>query len=226
MLDAAVSCKQRSLPAEIPQATELIGRSPATGRTLDWPTIALPTGAGGRLAWPTAMRHNTGLAQPWASRRVARGRGDAQGEGIREATLAGHRWKVRTCGSPRMAGRSACVEARRERRSSLGQTGPPALRAAFLRGALARERTGRRRARRFAHATPKPTRTAGPRDPTVSSMGRPPMCAKGALIIGRSRLCSRRLGGAPRGLARDRRVGRGSRRRSRGRPPSRPRVSS
>ena len=100
------------------------------------------------------------------------------------------------------------------------------LRATFLRGALARERTGRRRARTCAHATPNATSNAGPRDPSVSSRGMPPMCAKGALIIGRSRLCSRRLGGAPRGRARDRRVGRGSRRRSRGRPPFRPRVSS
>jgi hypothetical protein len=112
------------------------------------------------------------------------------------------------------------------RRSSLSQIGPPALRAAFLRGALARERTRRRRARSCAHATPNAASNAGPRDPSVSSMGIPPMCAKGAPIIGRSRLCSRRLGGAPRGLAQDRRVGHGSRRRSRGRPPSRPRVSS
>jgi hypothetical protein len=44
-----------------------------------------------RPALPTAMRHETGLPQPWASRRVERGRGDAQGEGIREAPLAGYR---------------------------------------------------------------------------------------------------------------------------------------
>jgi hypothetical protein len=136
------------------------------------------------------------------------------------------------CADATTAGRAAFAAERSSRaltaarrRSSLSQIGPPALRAAFLRGA-ARERTGRRRARSCAHATPNATSNAGPRDASVSSMGMPPMCAKGALIIGRSRLCSRRLGGAPRGLARDRRVGRGSRRRSRGRPPSRPRVSS
>ena len=84
---------------------------------------------------------------------------------------------------------------------------------------------GRRRwARSFAHATPSPTSSAGPKDPSVSSMGMPPTCALG--ITGRSPSCSRRPGGAPRGLARDRRVGRGSRRRSRGRAPSRPRASS
>jgi hypothetical protein len=93
----------------------------------------------------------------------------------------------------------------------------------LLAGTLARKR---RRARSCAQVTPNATSSAGPRDASVSSMGMPPMCAKGALIIGRSRLCSRRLGGAPRGRARDRRVGHGSRRRSRGRPPSRPPVSS
>ena len=43
-----------------------------------------------RPALPTAMRHDTGLAQPWASRRVERGRGDAQG-GEPRGALAGHR---------------------------------------------------------------------------------------------------------------------------------------
>jgi hypothetical protein len=110
-----------------------------------------------------------------------------------------------------------------------GQTGPAARRAPFLRagtGALAPARTRRSRARSRAHVTPNATRTAGPRDPKVSSMGRPATCAKGTLITGRSPSCSRRPGGAPRGLARDRRVGRAGRRRSRGRPPSRPRSSS
>jgi hypothetical protein len=68
-----------------------------------------------------AMRHDAGLAQPWASRRVERGRGDAQGEGSREAPLAGHRTGGRTCGSPRTAGRSASVG--------------PTFRALQLRGA-------------------------------------------------------------------------------------------
>jgi hypothetical protein len=124
------------------------------------------------------------------------------------------------------AGRSSRALTAARRRSSLSQTGPAALRAGFLQGALARERTGRRRARSCAHATPNATSNAGPRDPSVSSMGMPPTCANGALIIGRSRSCSRRLRGAPRGLARDRQVGHGSLRRSRGRPPSRPRAGS
>ena len=55
------------------------------------------------------MRHDTALAQPWASLRVERGRGNAQGEGSRKAPLAGYRTGGRICGSPRMAGRSACV---------------------------------------------------------------------------------------------------------------------
>ena len=46
-----------------------------------------------RPALPTAMRHDTGLAQPWASRRVERGRGDAQGVGAeRRPSWASH-WR-------------------------------------------------------------------------------------------------------------------------------------
>jgi hypothetical protein len=109
------------------------------------------------------------------------------------------------------------------------QTGPPvraAPRLARAVGSVARERTQRRRARNFAQANPNPTRSAGPRDPSVSSMGMPPTWAVGTLIIGRSRLCSPRPGAGPRGLARDRRGGRGSRRRSRGRSPCRPGARS
>ncbi len=87
-----------------------------------------------------------------------------------------------------------------------------------------RERTRRRRARSFAHTTPSPRSSAGPNEPSVSSTGMPPTCAMG--ITGRSQSCSRRPGGAPRGLARDRRVGRGSRRRSPGRSPCRRRARS
>jgi hypothetical protein len=92
--------------------------------------------------------------------------------------------------------------------------------------ALARERTRRRRARRLADATPNTTRSAGPRDPRVSSTGMPPTCARGAPIIGRSRLCSRRRAGAPRGLVRDRRGGHRSQGRSPGRSPCRRQASS
>ena len=100
---------------------------------------------------------------------------------------------------------------------------PPLVRDAC---ALARERSVRRRAPSFAHVTPSPTTSAGPNDPSVSSMGMPPTCAKGRLITGRSPSCSRRPGGGPRGPARGRRVGHGGRRRSRGRSPCRPRARS
>ena len=63
----------------------------------------------------------------------------------------------------------------------------------------------RRRSRSFAHATPTPTTSAGPKDPIVSSMGMPPTCARGTSIIGRSRSCSRRPGGGPRARAPGRR---------------------
>jgi hypothetical protein len=109
------------------------------------------------------------------------------------------------------------------------QTGPPvrpAPRLARAVGSVARERTRRRRARSCAQATPNPTRSAGPKDPSVSSMGMPPTWAVGTLITGRSPWCSRRPGGGPRGRARDRRGGRGSRRRSPGRSPCRRRASS
>jgi hypothetical protein len=109
------------------------------------------------------------------------------------------------------------------------QTGPPVRAAPRLVravGSLARERTQRRRARSFAQANPNPTRSAGPRDPSVSSMGMPPTWAVGTLITGRSPWCSRRPGGGLRGRARDRRGGRGSRRRSPGRSPCRRRAST
>jgi hypothetical protein len=82
----------------------------------------------------------------------------------------------------------------------------------------------RPRARTVADAAPNVRRSAGPSDPIVSSTGTPAMCASG--IIGRSPWCSRRLGGAPRGRARGRWGGCGSRRRSRGRPASHRRASS
>jgi hypothetical protein len=58
---------------------------------------------------PTAMRHDTGLC-PNLGRRVAlkRGRGDAQGEGIREAPRLGIALEGSYLRPPRMAGRSAC----------------------------------------------------------------------------------------------------------------------
>ena len=66
------------------------------------------------------------LPQPWASRRVEQGRGDAQGEGSREAPLGWvSHWKVRLCGSPRMAGRSACVEAQLSRASAAKRRAGP-----------------------------------------------------------------------------------------------------
>jgi hypothetical protein len=69
-----------------------------------------------RCQWQCAR---TTLGPTLASRRVDRGRGDAQGEGSREAPLGGaSHWKVRICGSPGMAGRSACVRSRRPRSQS------------------------------------------------------------------------------------------------------------
>ena len=53
MLDAAVSPKQRSLPAEIPQATELMRRSPATRRTTGRAWLPRPRTA------TSAMRHRS-----------------------------------------------------------------------------------------------------------------------------------------------------------------------
>jgi hypothetical protein len=89
---------------------------------------------------------------------------------------------------------------------------------------LADERGRRKRARSVADAAPNVRRSTGPSDPSVSSTGMPAMCASG--ITGRSPWCSRRPGGAPRGRGLGRWGGRGSRRRSRGRPPSRRRASS
>ena len=54
------------------------------------PRCPRPEPQGPRPFLPPAMRHDTGLAQPWASRGVERGRGNAQGEGVREVPLAGH----------------------------------------------------------------------------------------------------------------------------------------
>jgi hypothetical protein len=89
---------------------------------------------------------------------------------------------------------------------------------------VADERARRKRARSVADAAPNVRRSAGPSDPIVSSTGMPVTCASG--IIGRSPWCSRRPGGVPRGRARDRWGGCGSRRRSRGRPACHRRASS
>jgi hypothetical protein len=117
----------------------VLGRAVASGRRdahtlrspLAWPCV--PAGGGGR--WiitgfarrpsPARRRDERGrasgvangsaprrrLPQPWASRALnevgvmLRGRGSE-----RRPSWASH-WKVRICGSPRMAGRSACVGA-------------------------------------------------------------------------------------------------------------------
>jgi hypothetical protein len=104
--------------------------------------------------------------------------------------------------------------------------GTRAARPRLGRGAsrLADERARRNRARSVADAAPNVMRSPGASDAIVSSTGVPAMCASG--ITGRSPWCSRRLGGAPRGRARGRWGGCGSRRRSRGRPASRRRPSS
>jgi hypothetical protein len=101
-----------------------------------------------------------------------------------------------------------------------------AARLRLGRGAscLADERARRRRARSIADAAPNASRTAGAYVPIVSSIGMPAMCANE--ISGRSPWCSRRPGGVPRVLGRGRRGGRGSRRRSRGRPASLRRTNS
>ena len=64
-----------------------------------------------------AMRHDAGLAQPWASRRVERGRGDAQGEGEpRGAPSWASHWRF-------------VLAARHGRRAVLRLLGPPSARS-------------------------------------------------------------------------------------------------
>ena len=60
MLDAAVSLKQRSLPAEIPHATELIGRRPATDRTTGRARFPRPRTVTSALRHPP-MRRTRGI---------------------------------------------------------------------------------------------------------------------------------------------------------------------
>jgi hypothetical protein len=93
-------------------ATSRRGASPPAERLKGWgPTgRTSQTGEGPpRAAYQRRCATTRGLPQPWVSRRVERGRGDAQGEGSREAPWLGIAVEVRTCGSPRMAGRSASV---------------------------------------------------------------------------------------------------------------------
>jgi hypothetical protein len=123
--------------------------------------------------------------------------------------------------TPRGQGRSGAGVRGRDRdhgeRGRAGVSGGPPARA----GGRARTQ----RARTLAAMALKTMRSAAPDDARVSSMGTPPMWAKGGLTE-RSPWCSRRPGAGPRGLARARRAGRGSRRRSPGRSPCRPRSRS
>ena len=87
-----------------------------------------PNSLGARSTWgegtrpsspalPTAMRHDTALPQPWASRGVERGRGDAQGEGEpRGAPSWASHWRF-------------VLAARHGRRAVLRLLGPPSARS-------------------------------------------------------------------------------------------------
>jgi hypothetical protein len=76
------------------------------------------------------------------------------------------------------------------------------------------------------HGSPRATSEGGPSVPLETRAQTRFSPRRLGSVIGRSPWCSRRLGDGPRALAPDRRGGRGSRRRSRGRSPFRRRASS
>lgn len=143
------------------------------------------------------------------------------------------------CRSPRRS--QQCPASRTARRAPTRSAPTAAARSAPPRPAsglahvhqsllVSRRRAGSRRRRRreptLADTAPRASSSTGPYIPSVSSIGRPPTCARGTRVTGRSRSCSRRPAGGPRGRARARRGGRGSRRGSPGRAPCRPRDRS
>ena len=150
---------------------------------------------------------------PWHAPLTSR-LGGTHGSRCARASRSGRRARPRR-GAPRSR------PARRRCCFSDWPARPRGPRLAPAVGSVARERTQPRRARNFAQANPNPTSSAGPKAPSVSSMGTLPRCASGVPVTGRSPWCSRRLGGVPRGRGRGRRGGRGRRRRSPGQPPSR-----
>ena len=199
-------------------ATARVRTSRSSGHVRVSPFPDMRPGAGpGQVALPLVVGCESGAAASEApASRAQRGSGRA---GVAGSAPSRREWAARMlcrfCGRARLW--SGCFYLARRTRAARPRLG---------RGAscLADERARRKRARSVADAAPNVRRSAGPSDAIVSSTGMPAMCASG--ITGRSPWCSRRLGGAPRGRARGRWGGCGSRRRSRGRPASRRRASS